>query len=402
MRKIYLTCAVVALALSANAQSSLNQSGKPHNGKVVKSNVHKRIPAPNTTRATQKFYLDYEYADQTRQDAESGITDWQRYIWDMNMRYTAADTFSQRYAVVDFYDGVVNSVIDSYGITDGSGYPVAYAYTTPLTLDSVFINAGHSNNSGVNDTLTFNIIQLNSTGYPTGTVLFTKSIISNVSMTGGTSWLQGAVIADALGYTVPIGTRFGIQVKYYGSDLDTFGLLAGFANNGQPCAANPTLPFFAVNSFYANNSYRIDIQYESYGLLPTSGGADTYYECDGASGYLNGGDSENSLQNWAVWLGVTNVTGVTNQSQLITDISQNMPNPFSTNSTINYSLAQSSEVTFTVTDLSGKVIYSNNYGKLSAGRQTIQLDAKNFANGIYYYTLTAGGSKATKKMVVAK
>lgn len=401
MRKIYLTCAIAALALSVNAQSSTD-GGSKFRGKLVKSNVRKHVPAAVGARATNEFYLDYEYADQMRQDFEMGITDWQRYIWDMNMRYTTADSFSQRYAVVDFYDGTVNQVVDAYGITDGSAYPVAYNYTTPLTIDSVFVNCGHSNSSGLNDTLTINIIQLTSAGYPTSTVLFSKSVISNTTFNAGsTSWLQGGVVGEAIGYAVPVGTRFGVEIKYYGAHSDTFGILAGFANNGSSCAATPTLPFFAVSSFY-QNSYRIDIQYESYGLLPTSTGADTYYECDGTGGFSAGNDSENALQNWAVWAKVTNITGVADEAQLISSLEQNVPNPFSANATINYTLAKASDVTFTVTDLSGKVILSQNYGKQSAGSQKITVDGANLANGIYYYTLTAGSSKATRKMVVSK
>ena len=117
-----------------------------------------------------------------------------------------------------------------------------------------------------------------------------------------------------------------------------------------------------------------------------------------------GGKHEFTVQNWSIWLKVTadvNI-GINDNTQLITHLSQNMPNPFSANSTINYSIAGSVPVTFTVTDLAGKVVMSENYGKQTTGGHSINLNSNQFASGVYYYTLTAGASTSTRKMVVAK
>ncbi len=83
-------------------------------------------------------------------------------------------------------------------------------------------------------------------------------------------------------------------------------------------------------------------------------------------------------------------------------LSQNVPNPFNTNTMINYVLEENTNVSLAVTDLTGKVVHVVNRGSQSAGVHNIKLDAKDFAPGVYYYTLTTGDQRSTKKMVVAK
>ena len=83
-------------------------------------------------------------------------------------------------------------------------------------------------------------------------------------------------------------------------------------------------------------------------------------------------------------------------------LSQNSPNPANGLTTIGYSLWESAEVNFSVVDVTGKLVYSEEIGNKVAGVYNIQLDTKNFANGVYYYTLTAGAEKMTRKMVVTE
>jgi len=65
-------------------------------------------------------------------------------------------------------------------------------------------------------------------------------------------------------------------------------------------------------------------------------------------------------------------------------------------------LVNAGNVTFTVTDVTGKIIESRNMGVLGAGDQNIEFDGSNLAGGIYYYTLTTNGKRSTKKFAVAK
>ncbi len=81
-------------------------------------------------------------------------------------------------------------------------------------------------------------------------------------------------------------------------------------------------------------------------------------------------------------------------------LTQNQPNPFNEASVINFSLKHSANITFEVTDVTGKVVKSISKGNLLAGKHTIDLNGSEFAPGIYHYTVRAGEFSTTKKMVV--
>ena len=67
-----------------------------------------------------------------------------------------------------------------------------------------------------------------------------------------------------------------------------------------------------------------------------------------------------------------------------------------------YSLTKSSDVTFTVYDITGRVITTNIMGNVAAGQYSINLSANKFSPGIYFYTFNVNGSNITKKMVITE
>jgi len=79
---------------------------------------------------------------------------------------------------------------------------------------------------------------------------------------------------------------------------------------------------------------------------------------------------------------------------------QNTPNPFTDETKISFSIPQSGEVEFLVTNLNGKQVYrsTNLYNK---GTNTITLSSDELGqSGIYYYTVIHASSKQTKRMIV--
>lgn len=79
-------------------------------------------------------------------------------------------------------------------------------------------------------------------------------------------------------------------------------------------------------------------------------------------------------------------------------LSQNMPNPFTKESTITYSLVKdASSAVFTVTDVMGRVVSSEKVGA-TAGNHSISVGS--YAAGVYYYSLNVDGFVSTKKMIV--
>jgi hypothetical protein len=83
-------------------------------------------------------------------------------------------------------------------------------------------------------------------------------------------------------------------------------------------------------------------------------------------------------------------------------LDQNFPNPFSGSTEIAYELANDSEVSFSIMDLSGRRVMEFNEGRMPAGKHTFKLESGSLKAGIYFYTIKAGNFVQTKQMVVTK
>lgn len=92
-------------------------------------------------------------------------------------------------------------------------------------------------------------------------------------------------------------------------------------------------------------------------------------------------------------------------SNLPTEVSldQNYPNPFNPSTTIAYGVPKTGKVTLEVFDILGrKVVTLLNQENRTAGRHTINFDARNLASGMYIYRLQAGNVVMTKKLTLIK
>ena len=94
--------------------------------------------------------------------------------------------------------------------------------------------------------------------------------------------------------------------------------------------------------------------------------------------------------------GVRN-TGANNSFDL-----HNSPNPFSSVTTINYSLASSSYVKIVVHNMLGKEIAILMSGFVGGGNHSLNFDSSKLSAGCYYYTITANGISQTKQMVFVR
>jgi len=83
-------------------------------------------------------------------------------------------------------------------------------------------------------------------------------------------------------------------------------------------------------------------------------------------------------------------------------LEQNFPNPFNPSTQIQFSIGERSHVTLTVHDLLGRTVQTLTQGMLDAGTYSTYFDASRLTSGIYYYTMTAGNHKETKKMLLMK
>jgi hypothetical protein len=83
-------------------------------------------------------------------------------------------------------------------------------------------------------------------------------------------------------------------------------------------------------------------------------------------------------------------------------LSNNYPNPFNPNTTINYQIPEISFVTLKVYDVLGKEITTLVNNEKPVGSYEIEFEATSLPSGIYFYQLQAGSFVVTKKMVLMK
>jgi len=92
------------------------------------------------------------------------------------------------------------------------------------------------------------------------------------------------------------------------------------------------------------------------------------------------------------------------ESNLPTDyaLSQNYPNPFNATTTINYQLPADGYVKLEAYNTLGQKVATLADSKQQAGYRSVVWDASEFSSGIYFYKLTAGDFKETKKVMLIK
>ena len=100
--------------------------------------------------------------------------------------------------------------------------------------------------------------------------------------------------------------------------------------------------------------------------------------------------------------GLKYITTGVKENKLITDanVSQNYPNPATGNTVVNVTLPIAANLSLEVTNLMGQVVYTVNEDAANAGMHSFTIDASNLGSGVYFYTVKAGESSVTKKMIV--
>jgi hypothetical protein len=84
------------------------------------------------------------------------------------------------------------------------------------------------------------------------------------------------------------------------------------------------------------------------------------------------------------------------------ELAQNYPNPFNPNTTINFSIPQSSNVTLKIFNTLGQEVATLISENMESGVHTINFDASTLNSGIYFYRLDAGQYSEVRKMTLIK
>lgn len=378
------------------------QVGVPFNGHHPRfsplSVPQKQVMA---TRNPYQFVTDYDYTDSISEVNIAGNLYDHRYAWDINMNYLSTDS-SIKYCTI-----VLDSVVDSYNQISYSRSSIA-----SVTLDSLHIVIGQENNSGLDDTLIVQLLNVGANKIPGTTVLWADTTIIPAGAPIDASWLNFHVLSLAVGYSYPnTTTRTAVKVEYFGDKQDTAGFLAGFGYNGtcasgleiaydtyiSPVGYNPNATTFP--SGFNANSY---IYYTAFSLQFPATNNFIYYPCDATTGYQAGSDAFNLWQNINMMATFTIDDGLGIKEQNANGVSlfQNSPNPFSNQTTINYSLKKAANVTIEITDLTGRVVSVLQEGYRNAGKYNITFNAGQLTAGTYFYTLKTENGSLTNRMVI--
>jgi hypothetical protein len=124
------------------------------------------------------------------------------------------------------------------------------------------------------------------------------------------------------------------------------------------------------------------------------------FQMDSEPGLAIRGDEDPPGDNYIVCLEMPKdeFTGTNNVKESF--LSGVYPNPVSDVANITFNLDNASIVTLRVTSLTGQVVYERNLNVFSKGEHLVNVPVSNFGMGMYLYTLQAGNTISTGKIVV--
>ena len=141
----------------------------------------------------------------------------------------------------------------------------------------------------------------------------------------------------------------------------------------------------ATNTLRIRSSIKGDDDFSTIGYGPfAEGGVVNYFTSWGESPYIS--------------LNFDQTIGINETTNEISGVSI-YPNPSSSSANLEMNIATPSEVSIQVTDLSGKVVATQNLGFLPLGKNQTTIQSASFNNGLYYVTISSNGTSVTKKFI---
>ncbi len=334
------------------------------------------------------------------------------YMFNTNARYTLADTGvpSSNQLLIQSFGVFFDSIIDANHNDTGYAAQVVGA----ITIDSISILIGHQIDLSMpahQDTIVVQFDSINAAnGYISPYVYYIDTVYTgNTGLSPGNSWLSpyNLIVRPRFPNGLLINNnKFAITVSFYGPKTDTLGFLPGFPYAICQQGGSGVIPLQTkIGQLFGNatvNSITSGYQY-FFGrddTIPTAGGSTNglYLHCSNPA-YQYWYFQDNPI---GAYITFQNLTGLNEVSTPGFYVLQNTPNPFNTQTQINYRLAVSSDVRFTITDITGRTLSSVTYLGQSTGEHSIILDGNRFCPGIYFYTFNIGGNLVTRKMIVTK
>lgn len=98
-------------------------------------------------------------------------------------------------------------------------------------------------------------------------------------------------------------------------------------------------------------------------------------------------------------LSLSKASGVSLEENSLNELAL-FPNPATDFTSMRFSLPQSEELTYSIIDLNGKVVASENIGQYGTGEHTVRVPLVNLARGVYTMHMTAGNNVYTERFTV--
>jgi len=119
-----------------------------------------------------------------------------------------------------------------------------------------------------------------------------------------------------------------------------------------------------------------------------------------------GGYGTGGAQDWfvfddispAIRISTSDIISVPEINEKNLTIGQNYPNPVFGKTTIPYSLVSAQKITFEITDVTGRLVYSEDLGTVSSGDKELVLVDLGLTSGLYNYSFIGENFKVTKTL----
>ena len=345
--------------------------------------------------------------------------------------------------------GVVVDPKSPYYNPDQSGTPYLTA-TDAYTVDTVLVDGNYQRRgTNVNDTLIVELSWGDTSNYTSFaqirnstlnqwwvcpklnsstahgdkshlTAASTNRVIVRRVLTAADTITVGNPFAGAIVVVMPSG---GVKIPANNVVAVTYTFAPGTYNNGDVVFqySNPTTPatrngfggYLAGQKDYAGASNALSYWYDRDMTQPnpakTKNASMDYYTNGRYNRYTGGQAFANTCMYpgadfcWYIETIISNtVVGIDEHKANNVRVGQNIPNPFSDNTYIGYDLLEGANVTLEVFDITGKKVQTVEEGKQFAGNHSIQFNASNLQAGVYFYTLTAGENRVSKRMTLVK
>lgn len=272
---LLLLLAVFSLASAQNA--NLVRPAAKMSANEIKAFKQARFQKINNAKQgtkstpTSTYYIDYSSL------ADNFTSNTGSYVWQFKSNPASNDTLMTKIGMSLYYSspasGTPDSIIVFDDFNDVPGSTKYFPYPSSITIDSLFFFNTHVNNSGLKDSIEWDIVGLSGTGVPQlNSVKARGGVSTTTTLSPGGHWLgAGATASLSFGpnytSTVPVGVT---ELYFAGASTDTFANLIAYVDDGSGGAAQySSLPFsfYNLSPFINNLTRNTGIQYS--GGTPT-------------------------------------------------------------------------------------------------------------------------------------